>query len=522
MDDVLVLAGGRLPGTDDLVDVAIGDGRVVGMRPAGHLGLTGIVDRVDLHGRTLIPGLWDMHVHVTQWALARRRLDLVSTRSAVEACDRVATALDERDEVERDDLLIGRRLRTATWSDEPHRDLLDRVSGPVPVVLQNIDLHTVWCNTAALVRFDRADHPTGVLREQECYRVIAGLPDGTTADRDRAVAAAMDEAARRGVVGVKDYEFGDAVPDWQRRARDRRLAVRVDTTVYPGDLDAAVDRGWPTGTVVPDTDGLVRAGHLKLFVDGALNSGTALCHDATPTLGPAPTPVRTVGGAGLETGEAVDGPGADGALAPSHGHLATPPEALRSAMARAWQHGIAPAVHAIGDLAVTMALDAFDHVGCPGRIEHAQLVTDADLPRFDRPQLVTGVQPAHCTDDRDVTDDRWADRAARAYRFADLVDAGARLEFGSDAPVSPLDPWAAIAAAVTRTADERPAWHPEQALDAATALAASARGRDRVRAGDPADLAVLDEDPTSCDPRQLSGLSAWATMVAGRWTHRTE
>lgn len=506
----MVLHRARLPGVDNPVDVVVGDGRVVGLRPVGYLAATTAVQAVDLDGRVVVPGLWDTHVHVTQWALSRRQLDLVTVRSAAEAARTVATALDERDQVTRGDLFAARRMRSATWPDRPHRDLLDRVTGTTPVVLQNIDLHTVWCNSAALARFGRPDHPTGVLREAECYRVITALGDATTtADRDAAVAEALEEASRRGIVGVKDYEFGDAVPAWQRRTARRRPPVRVDTTVYRSHLDDAIARGWATGVVVPDTHGMVRAGHLKVFVDGALNSGTALCHEPADATDPLEDPAAY----GRDPAQA---PAAD---ADGGGHLATTPDDLREVLSRAWAHGIAPAVHAIGDLAVTIALDAFDHVGCPGRIEHAQLVTDDDLARFDRPGLVTGVQPAHCTDDRDVTDDRWADRAHRAYRFADLLAAGARLEFGSDAPVSRMDPWAAIAAAVTRTDDDRPSWHPDQCLDVRDALAASARGRTDVRAGDPADLAVLDGDPLGIEPARLATMPVAATMVAGRWTH---
>ncbi len=503
MDDLLVLRDARFPGDAALVDVVVGDGRIAAVRPAGTMpGRVDVAD-VDLAGRTLLPGLWDMHAHLTQWSLARGQLDLVTATSARDAATRVREALDARPGAEDQDLLVCRRMRSATWPDVPHRILLDRVAPTTPVVVQNIDLHLVWCNGAALRLMGQPDDPTGVLREADAYRVLETLTGRKTATQDALVAAALVEASARGVVGIKDFEFGDALPDWQRRLRAGRLPVRIDTTVYRSHLDGAIERAWPTGTVVPDTHGLVRMGHLKVFVDGALNSGTALCHD--PAVAGLPVIAESAEGEEVELAD--------------HGHLATAPDDLRALLARAWQHGIAPSVHAIGDRAVTMALDAIDHVGCPARIEHAQLVADDDVARFGRPDLVASVQPAHCTDDRDVTDDRWSDRSHRAYRFADLVAAGARLEFGSDAPVSPLDPWAAIAAAVTRTDDDRPSWHPEQCLDVATALAASARGRERVHVGDPADLVVCDDDPTTCSVDLLRTGPVAATMVAGRWTH---
>ena len=444
-------------------------------------------DRFDCEGRVVLPGLWDMHVHVDQWAMARRRIDLSSTTSPADAARVLGEVAASRGD---GSLVVGGGMRTALWDELPHRDVLDAVTGDVPVVATNVDLHTVWCNGAALRMFD-APSDSGLLREADGYRVLAALDDLPADAVDEAVTAALDEAAARGITGVKDFEFSDAVVPWLRRTRSATPPVRIDTTVYASHLDAAVERGLATDEVVPGTQGMVRAGHLKLFTDGALNSGTALCHETM----------------------------ADGTSGAS-GHAAMSPDELRALVRRAWQYGIAPAIHAIGDLAVSIALDTFEEVGCPGRIEHAQLVADEDVTRFARPGLVAGVQPAHCTDDRDVTDMLWADRAHRAYPFASLVAAGARLEFGSDAPVSPLDPWAAIAAAVTRTADDRPSWHPEQCLDRATALTAAARGRRDLAVGEPADLVLLEDDPLTCDLDVLRAGPVAATMVAGRWTFR--
>ncbi len=482
-----VLRDVRLPGQDQLLQLAIRDGRVVALAPSVEVGGA---DVVALEGRTVIPGLWDAHVHATQWALTRHRLDLRGIASAAAAADEVAAAA--RAMPDPGALLVGFGMRYLEWDDRPHRDMLDAAAPGVAVVLQGADLHTAWLSTAALVRAGEPDHPTGVLREAECYRVVTSLPEASPAQRDDLVAEAMTAAASLGVTGIRDFEFGDSVLDWQRRITTHDIAVRVATTVYPEHLDAAIARAWATGQPVPGTDGQVTAGHLKMFVDGSLNSCTALCHDPYPGSPPA-----------------------------THGQLETPPEKLRGLMARAWDHGIESAVHAIGDRAVHLALDAFEHVGCPGRIEHAQLVAPADVARFAPPGPVASVQPAHAPDDRDVAERLWAGRTARAYPFADLLAAGARLEIGSDAPVAALDPWAGIAAAVLRTADDRPPWHPEQSIDVASALAASTGGRDRVRVADDADLVVLDDDPLRCDPQVLRAPSIWGTMLAGRWTHRS-
>jgi hypothetical protein len=194
-------------------------------------------------------------------------------------------------------------------------------------------------------------------------------------------------------------------------------------------------------------------------------------------------------------------------------------------MARARAAGLACAVHAIGDGANELALDAFAQTGARGSVEHAQLLNLADMPRFASLGVVASVQPEHVMDDRDVADRVWPDRIDRAYPFRSLHDAGARLAFGSDAPVAGLDPWAAIASAVTRTRDGREPWHPEQALDARTALAASTDGQGIVpRVGAPADFVVLDADPVALlergDGDAVRAMPVAGTLLGGRWTHR--
>jgi predicted amidohydrolase YtcJ len=176
-------------------------------------------------------------------------------------------------------------------------------------------------------------------------------------------------------------------------------------------------------------------------------------------------------------------------------------------------------VHAIGDQANTIALDAFAKVGCPGRIEHAQLVHADDLARFARLGVIAGVQPAHQPDDRDVADQHWSGRTARAFPYAALLAAGATLEIGSDAPVSPLDPWDGIASAITRTDDARPPWHPEQAIPLEVALAAASKGRTGVQVGDAADLMVVAVDPGTVSPHELREIPVTMTVMAGRRTH---
>ncbi|MEU6496828.1 amidohydrolase family protein [Streptomyces sp. NPDC046984] len=446
-------------------------------------------DRVlDLDGRVLLPGLWDAHVHMAEWANARHRLDLSGTTSARAVAHLVREGAAR---MSGGGVLFGYGFRDGLWPDAPHKRLLDAVLPDRPVALVSADLHAAWLNSACLALVGRGAHASGLFREHESHEVLSDLPEVPAEVVDQRVATACRAAAARGVAGVIDFQYADAVGDWERRSAAARPAVRVAAAVYPSRLDAVLARGLRTGDGI-GTTGLVRVGPLKLFTDGSLNTRTALCRDPYP---------------GLE--------GKDG----SHGIEETEPGELVRLMRLAAAHGVEPAVHAIGDRANSVALDAFEAVWCRGRIEHAQLLSAEDVPRFAELDVTAGVQPRHATDDRDVADRHWAGRTERAFAYADLLAAGARLEFGSDAPVSPLDPWLAIASAVTRTDDERPAWHPEQRLTVRDALVAAARGRRLVRVGDPADLVVVDVDPLTAAPEVLRGMPVHATMTDGRWTH---
>ena len=152
------------------------------------------------------------------------------------------------------------------------------------------------------------------------------------------------------------------------------------------------------------------------------------------------------------------------------------------------------------------------------------MLDDQDVRRFAEMSVVASVQPEHALDDRDVADRYWAGRTRRAFPLRSLLDAGAVLALGSDAPVAPLDPWVTIAAAVHRSRDGRARWHPEQEISVSEALAASLHPNRRspaISVGDPADLIVLDEDPFIASPEALRRMAVAATMLAGHWTHRT-
>jgi hypothetical protein len=283
---------------------------------------------------------------------------------------------------------------------------------------------------------------------------------------------------------------------WQRRMANGDRSLRVAGAVWAERLDEAVARQLHTGDVVEGTNGLLTVGHCKVIIDGSLNTRTAYCRD------PYASSSEPAGGCGL---------------------LLVPLDELTDLMVRARNAGFDCAVHAIGDRANATALQAFARTGARGSVEHAQLLDDADVSRFAELGVVASVQPEHLLDDRDVADRYWAGRTRRAFPFRSLLNVGAVLAFGSDAPVAPLDPWLAIGAAVHRTRDQRPRWHPEQEITVAEALAASmatGRGHATLDAGDPADLVVLDADPFTADTGVLRTMPVAATMLNGAWTHR--
>ncbi|MGY2744706.1 amidohydrolase family protein [Arthrobacter sp. UYCu723] len=488
----LVLAAVRFPGESALRDVHVLEGLVSRIAPAGELPRVPGSRVLDLDGRYVIPGLWDEHVHMTQWALATNRIDLSGAASAREAADVVRSYVADHGPTEGNSdaggglAVVGVGFRDAVWGDVPSLDLLDGVTRGRPTALLSHDLHCVWLNSAAAKRFNVPVDESGLLREGPAFeltRELGRLPDTVV---DAWVRESAQAAAARGIVGIVDFEMTWNPDVWLRRVAGGFGSFRVDAGIYPQDLDRAVAEGLRTGQVLDGGAGLLRVGPLKVLIDGSLNTRTAYCVDPYPH-----------GGRGLLTVSEAE---------------------LLDLLVRARESGFVPAVHAIG--ANEVALNAFAAAGVRGRIEHAQFVRSQDFVRFGELGLTASVQPAHALDDRDAADSNWAGRTDRVFPLRSLLAAGATLALGSDAPVAPLEPWLAMSAATTRARqDGRGPWHPEQALTRPEALTASTRGRGRIMLGDPADLAVLDGDPLEVSDAVFAAMPVAATLVAGRFTH---
>lgn len=483
---------------DEPVDVLVQGGVVTQVapqvdRPAG----SEAVEEVDAEGRWLIPGLWDQHVHLTQWVESRQRLDLSGATSVEEAVATVARRVVDRP----GEPVIGWGHRSAFMGRDGTTAELDAVTTEVPVLLVSGDAHHGWLNTLAynLLGLPVRDD---VVRENEwfdAYPRISVLTGGTT-DTSQAFRDSLAEAAALGVVGLVDFEFNGRLQPWVERWHDGCDLLRVRWASYAAGLDEVLESGLRTGAPIPGADDRLTMGPLKIISDGSLNTRTAWCCDLYADADALEHPAGMPNQSGAE---------------------------LRALIGRAARGGLEVATHAIGDAAVTEALSAYAETGASGSVEHAQLVQRDDVRRMGELGLRASVQPAHLLDDRDLTEQVWPGRGERCFAFRWMLDDGVELALGSDAPVSPLDPWLAMAAAVHRSGDDREPWHPEHALSPAEALAASVDGQPTVGPGSRGDLVLLDRDPLSVedDPARtaaaLRDTTVALTAVAGQVVHRT-
>ncbi len=486
----------RALGPVEPVDLLISAGQVMAIGP--RLTADGVDIVLEADGRWAIPGLWDAHVHLRQWAQTRTRLDVGAARSAADVCALVARHVDTLPGDS--SVIFGYGYRSAIWPARPTVAELDSVSRAHPVILTSGDAHNGWLNSAALRLVGLAER-TDPLAENDWFAVMPAVTAlaGETIDDAGALADAVADAAARGVVGITDFELALGFQDWPERFGRGVDGLRVRPAIYPDDLDRVVAAGLGTGDPLAGTDGLATMGPLKIISDGSLNTRTAYCCE--PYVDAQPGDRHPAGVQNYDLAE------------------------LRALLERAAANRLQVAVHAIGDAAVHAALVAFAATGAGGGIEHAQLVRREDMAKMAILGLRASVQPAHLLDDRDVAAVCWTDRVDRCFPFASLARAGVSLVLGSDAPVSALDPWLAMAAAVHRSADDRAPWNPTEALTVGQALAASTDGQPSVGLGSRGDVVLLDDDPlrevdaSAAAAAQLTGIGVAATVLAGRPTH---
>ncbi len=477
---------------------------------------------IDLQGKLALPGFIDGHTHFIEGGFHLLSVDLRDAPAPEEFSRRIGNHAAK--------LAAGRWITGGDWDHErwpgaalPTKDLIDRLTPNNPVFVSRLDGHMGLANSAALtmagikketkdplggtiVRDPKTGEPTGILKDDAQSLVYRVIPEPTEAERDEALKASLAEAARFGVTSIQDIT---PWPDYDayKRFRDAsRLTVRVyartPMSQWKRQADAIARQG--------AGDDWLRLGGLKAFMDGSLGSTTALFfepfNDAPNT-------------AGLMVDDNI------------------PEGKLKQNIKDADKAGLQCSVHAIGDRANNILLDYFEQVARENgardrrfRIEHAQHLIPADIPRLSKLGVIASMQPYHAIDDG-----RWAEkrlgpvRIKSGYVFRSLLDTGATLAFGSDWYVAPLSPILGIHAAVTRqTIDGKNprGWIPEEkitveeAVRAYTASGAYAefgeKNKGSFEFGKLTDLVVLSQDIFHIDPDEIQNTKVIHTIVGGR------
>ncbi len=488
----------------------------------------------DAAGGLILPGFNDAHVHFLMGARNLQNLELAEETTV----DGILRRIVEFSRTHPDRAwLLGRGWFYAVFRNgTPDRALLDQVVPDRPAAIEAYDSHTTWVNSAALRRLgisddtpnpprgeiqrDAGGRATGILKETAMELVDAALPRKTIAEDVESLATAASLAFRHGLTSVqeagggrKQFEIYEAVRASGRPMLRTRLGLRMEPGLTMADWERRLAEY--EGLSLPHRgDPWISAGIVKAFADGVIETGTAAM------LAPYE---------GLSAGQ----PGAYGFPYWSPGELEA---AVGVADRRGWQIQ----VHAIGDGAVRLALDAFEHAAVTNgprdrrhRIEHIETIDATDIPRFGSLGVVASMQPYHADPEPAQLDSYQSKigpaRASRGWPWNSIRRTGGRLAFGSDWPIVSFDPFLGLNSAVNRsTRDGRPAggWLPHERLALNDALAGYTSGsawaahedaiKGTLEPGMLADVVVLDRDLVAVPASEIVSTSVMATIVGGR------
>ncbi len=480
--------------------------------------------RVDAEGLTVIPGIIDAHAHLMGLGMSRLQVDLVGTRSL----DEVIARLQERAaSLPEGAWLLGRGWDQNDWPEKrfPTHEVLDRYFPDRPVWLRRIDGHAWWANKAAMrpiwdtlqhmpdpeggkIVRDASGKPTGIFIDAAMQLINQLVPEPSREERKQALQLALKETVAFGLTGVHDAGVDQSTIELYQEA--------IDEGAFPLRVYAMIGGQGPTfeaycgkGPFMYKDRLVVRS--VKYYIDGALGSrGAALLEDYS------------------------DDPG-------NRGLLRYEPDVFTRMVREAMSCGFQVNTHAIGDRGNRVVLDAYeaamqevpDHAG-RHRIEHAQVVTLEDIPRFARLGVIASMQPTHATSDMYWAEDRLGpERIKGAYAWRRFLDAGVRLAFGSDFPVESANPMLGIYAAVTRqdtTGWPPGGWYPDQrltreeALRAFTLDAAYAAFQEHelgsLEPGKWADFLILDRDIMRVPEQDIFRTKVYATVLGGEVVFR--
>ncbi len=472
-------------------EVAAGpDRRIIGVGVRARQAAGRGAEVVRLRGAAW-PGLIDSHIHLEGLAERHLTLDLTGADSLEDVLTRVKKWAAR---LPKDGWVVGSGWYNDAWSDPafPSSRDLDHAAGGRPVYLRRKDGHSAWVSSAALKQagIDRGTHdlpggvidrddqgePTGILRETAMELVAANMPRATDRDFDAAMTRALAALARLGLTSVHSMDSARGFASFQRLHARGKLPLRITYNLPIADLHHAERIGVRSGWGDP----WLRIWGVKAFLDGSLGSRTA---------------------------EMLDGSGT----------VRLPQLDLLDMLERCARAELNVCLHAIGDGAVRRALDALaPHRRAwrfwRPRIEHAQCVDPKDMPRFAHIGAIASMQPIHAVADRELADAYWPTVSGHAYAWGALERAGARLAFGSDAPVETADPLLGIDAATDWR--RRAKWHPDLAVSRAPALRAYTSGA-AFAVGMENDLGALTRGML-CDLTVVDEGRVVATVVGGR------
>lgn len=475
---------------------------------------------VQLKGKFLMPGFNDAHVHLGGAAADMLSVRLNGVTTIEELQKRVADAVSHHKVGE---WITGSGWDHTLWPDRkfPNKEELDAVSPKNPVFLTHISGHVAVANSLALehgeimddttnppgglIERDANGEATGMLEEESAMNLVSSrIPDLRADQRRRGIELVLADAAKNGVTSVQDFSDWNDFLVYQQLKEEGKLTVRITEWLsFLDSLDDLQNKRAQGGT----TDPWLKTGALKGFIDGALGSRTA----------------------------ALLAPYSDDPS--TSGILTNDPDKFRAMAIERDKAGFQINFHAIGDRANRIALDIFEAVAKANgprdrrdRIEHAQVLSLDDLPRFAKLHVIASMQPSH-----ETTDMRWAatrigpDRAKGSYAWNSLLKSGARLAFGTDYDVEPISPFRGLYACVTREYPEGgPAggWQGQEKISLEDCIRAYTSGsayaqfeagkKGELKPGEYADFIILSDDLTRIPPKQYTKTTILRTVVGGR------
>ena len=500
--------------------IAIDDGKIIAIGSLDEL-LSRSSDKnkvEDLDGLFVLPGFCDSHIHLLEYGNFLNKIDCETpTRQ-----DCIQRIIKKCESTQPGKWILGHGWNHNVWPEGiGNATILDHVTQLHPIYLTSKSLHCSWVNSAALnlaginvstpnpsggyIERDLEGNPTGILYESASCIVQNVIPKQSLEENISSIASAQARLLSFGITSVHDFDSWECYDALKEMENQGQLFLQVSKGIPYETFQISIDSGLQSGK----GSDLLKIGPLKLFCDGALGSQTASL--LQPYQG-----------------------------SQSTGMLLLESQEIFEIGIQAVSHGVDMAIHAIGDKANRMVLDAFEKirtyekekgfVAGNHRIEHVQLIHPSDQKRMATLNIVASMQPIHASSDREMADKYWGKRCKYAYAWQSLSKAGVRIIFGSDAPVENPNPFLGIYSSLTRknlNQRNKPGWYPDQCLNLDQALNAYTQGmtftkkeigsQSYFKTGDSANMVFFNKNPRTLQPEELLKLRPIMVMSRGDW-----